>query len=557
MGPNSSGRAAADQEKAHASARGKGLDCDFLIVGSGFGGSVSACRLAQKGYSVAVMEMGRRWTEKDFPRTNWNVRRWLWRPGLRLFGFFNLRPFRHVMIICGNAVGGGSITYANTLLVPPDEVWDEGTWAGIADWKREMPAHFASAERMLGVTENRILGPADRMLQQVAEMAGVGHSFAPTRVATFFAADGEPAGARHPDPYFGGEGPARGTCTGCGGCMMGCRHDAKNTLDKNYLYLAERRGARVYEQTRVLDVRPRNGKPDGAEGYEVTTASTTRCFGKRRRVWRARNVVFSGSSLGTQELLFRLKESGSLPNVSDALGRHVRTNAESIVGVRFLKENADMSGGVAIGSSISLDARTRIEATRYPRGSDAMGLLTTMMVGGAPGLPRILGWLWHALAQPRVFWRLMNPLGFARQTVILLVMQTVDISLRMRLKRPWYWPFAKVLCTEGPRIPPCIPQANAFAEAMARRFGGHAVTSISEILFNIPFTAHCIGGCAMAASPDQGVVDAHHRVFGYRNLYVVDGSTLSANLGVNPSLAIAALAERAMAFIPAREAQEA
>lgn len=525
-------------------------DFDFLVVGSGFGGSVSACRLTEKGYSVAVMEMGRRWKPEDFPKTSWNTRRWVWRPGLKLFGFFNMRMFRHVMIICGNAVGGGSITYANTLLVPPDHVWDEGSWAGAADWKRDMPIHYAHAQRMLGVTDNKLMGRADIMLRNMADAAGVGHTFKPTRVAAFFPPEGEPGGKTYPDPYFGGEGPDRSTCIGCGGCMMGCKHNAKNSLDKNYLYFAEKRGAQVFEETQVVDVRPLGGKSDGADGYEVTTVRSTTWFRRQRRTFRVRNVVFSGSSLGTQELLFRLKQGGSLPNISDDLGNRVRTNAESILGVRF--PGQDMSGGVAIGSSIYIDQHTHIEATRYPKGSDAMGLMTTLLVGGKPGWTRILLWLGVALRHPVQFLRMSNPVGFARQTLIFLVMQTIDASLRMRLKRPWYWPFAKVLCSEGDRIPTFIPQANAFTEKMAKAFGGTPMTTITEILFNVPFTAHCMGGCAIAATPEAGVIDPQNRVFNYKNLYVVDGSMLGANLGVNPSLTITALAERAMSFIPVR-----
>jgi len=530
------------------------FDYDYIVIGSGFGGSVSACRLAEKKYSVAVMEMGRRWKPEDLPTSNWNTRRWLWRPGLKLFGFFNMRLFRHVTIICGNAVGGGSITYANTLLVPPDSIWDEGTWAGAADWKREMPQHFERAKSMLGVTENRLFGPADHLLKQMGEAAGVGHTFKPTQVATFFPPEGEAGGKTYPDPYFGGDGPSRSTCVGCGGCMMGCKHNAKNTLDKNYLYFAEKRGAQVFEETRVVDVRPLHGKADGSDGYEVTTEHSTVWFNKRRRRFTARNVVIAGSSLGTQELLFRLKQGGSLPNISNELGNGVRTNAESIVGVRFPGPQVDMTPGVAIGSSIYLDEQTHIEATRYPPGSDAMGLLSTLMVGGKPGWTRILSWLWAALRHPLMFFHMSNPFGFARQTLIFLVMQTVDASLRMRLKRPWYWPFSKQLCSEGNRIPTYIPQANAFTEKMARMFGGTPMTTLTEILFNVPFSAHCMGGCAIATSPEYGVIDPQNRVFNYKNLYVVDGSMLGANLGVNPSLTITALAERAMSFIPPRAA---
>jgi cholesterol oxidase len=527
-------------------------DFDYIVIGSGFGGSVSAYRLTEKGYSVGVMEMGRRWRPEDFPKSNWDARRWMWRPGLKMFGFYNMRLFRHAMIVSGNAVGGGSITYANVLLVPPDSVWNEGSWAGLADWQRIMPKHFATAEKMLGVTESKIMGEADLRLKKMADLQGVGDTFHAPRVGTFFAAAGEEGGKTYPDPYFGGEGPARGTCTGCGGCMMGCKHNAKNTLDKNYLYLAEKRGTQVFAETRVVDVRPLNGKEDGSDGYEVVTERSTTWFDKQRRTFRCRGVVFAASSLGTMELLFRLRQSGSLPRISDDLGKRVRTNAESLIGVRFPATDKSMSPGLAGGGSIYLDERTHIGAVRYPEGSDAIGLLMTVLCGGQAGWTRIFTWLWTLLKHPLKALHVHNPIGFARQTMLLLVMQTAEASLNMRLMRRWYWPFAKQLGSEGGPIPTFIPEANAFAEKGAKALGGTATTFLSEILFNIPTTAHCMGGCAMADSPARGVMDVQSRVFGYQNMLICDGSMLSANLGVNPSLTITALTEHAMSYIPAR-----
>jgi len=522
------------------------LDHDFVVVGSGFGGSVSACRLAEKGYSVAVIEMGKRWTADDFPKTTWNARRFLWWPSLKLFGFFDLRPFKHVMILCGNAVGGGSITYANTMLVPPEVVWREGSWLGIAEWESEMPAHYATAKRMLGVTQNEILGEADLMLKRMADDQGVGDTFYKTDVAVYFGK----AGQKHPDPYFGGEGPERSGCIGCGGCMVGCRYNAKNTLDKNYLYFAEKRGATIVPETRVVDIKPR-GAADGSEGYDVTTERSTAWFAKDRKTVTARHVVLAASALGTMDLLLRLKQRGSLPNISDKLGDDVRTNSESLIGVRFPGKEVDMSKGIAIGSGIHIDRFTHIEATRYSRGSDALGLLATMLVNGK-GFTRILRWIGNAFLHPIRFIRAGWPFGFARQTLIFLVMQTIDAKLRMRLQRRWFWPFRRSLSTQGQRIPTNIPQANLFAERAAAKFGGIPITSSSEILFDVPITAHCIGGCVMGRDATQGVIDGEHRVFGYQNLYVVDGSAVGANLGVNPSLTITALAERAMTFIPAK-----
>jgi cholesterol oxidase len=528
-------------------------DFDFIVIGSGFGGSVSAHRLTEKGYRVAVMEMGRRWTPENLPTTNWQIWRWIWRPELALRGFFNITPFRHVVILHGCAVGGGSITYANTSLMPPDTIWDRGSWAGLADWKREMPSYYETALRMLGVQENHILGPADHILRRTADASGIGNTFYRTHVAVLEGPEGERGGRACPDPYFGGDGPVRATCTGCGGCMMGCRYNAKNTLDKNYLYLAEKHGARVFPETRVVAVKPLNGRLDGSEGYEVHTVKSTAWIARERRRFTCRGVVFAASALGTMDLLFRLKESGSLPAISDQLGRRVRTNAESLIGVRVPHSAGDLSLGVAIGSGVYLDEHTHIEATRYPAGSDAMGLLATVLTEGRPGWRRILLWLKTMaiafLQHPLRTTRCLHPFGFARESIILLCMQTLDGHIDMRLGRPWFWPFQKMLMSSGKRIRTCIPQANEFAHKVATLAGGTPMSMVTEILFDVPGTAHILGGCPIGASPAEGVVDARHQVFGYRNMYICDGSVISANLGVNPSLTICALAERAMTYI--------
>ena len=536
-------------------------DYDYLIVGSGFGGSVSALRLTEKGYTVAVMEMGRRWSPDNLPHTNWKFWDYLWKPFFGLRGFLSLRLFRHVMILHGNAVGGGSITYAQTLLVPPKKVWSDGNWAALENWDAVMPGHYATAQRMLGVTENRRPGPADARLKQMAEAVGVADSFYYTDVGVFFGKDGDRPGTEYPDPYFNGEGPSRKSCVACGGCMVGCRHGAKNTLDQNYLYLAEKRGAKVFAETRVVDVRPINGRQDGADGYEVTTESTFARFFKKRTVTIVKNVVFAASSLGTQELLFKLKTAGSLPNISDDLGKRVRTNAESILGVRYPGTKDDMSKGIAIGSGIYIDENTHIEAVRYPEGSNLMKGLFTVLTGGRPGPTRIGAWLMAIIKlfikRPVDTIRNALPYRWSSETVIFLVMQTLEGHLNMRWTRPWYWPFSKTLTTHGDRIPTFIPEANDFTAKAAQATGGIGMSTITEIMFNVPMTAHCMGGCAMAATPDKGVIDAKNRVFNYQNLYVVDGSMLAANLGVNPSLTITALAERAMSFIPSAQERKA
>ena len=535
-------------------------DFDYIVVGSGFGGSVSALRLSEKGYRVGVMEMGRRWTPENLPETSWSLNRWFWRPSLALRGFFSMRYFRHVTILHGCAVGGGSITYACTMLRPPDKVWDSGSWKGLAEWKGEMPQHYDTASRMLGVVENRILGPSDKLLQRVANEIGIGDTFYRTSVAILQSPEGVPAGTTVPDPYFGGQGPERTTCKGCGGCMMGCRHGAKNTLDLNYLYLAEKLGAQIFAETRVVDVRPLDGRADGSAGYEVRTVNTFSRLKRDARSFTCRGIVFAASSLGTMELLFHLKDKGSLPAVSNQLGRFVRTNSESLIGVRVPRSSDDLSKGVAIGSGVYIDEHTHIEAVRYPDRSDTMGMLATILTGGELGKRRIGLWLKNLagslLLHPIRTSRLLQPIKFARESVILLCMQALEGHIDMKWERHMYWPFRKFLVSRGERVPTFIPAANEFAEKFARLAGGTAMSMLPEILFDVPGTAHCLGGCVIARSPEEGVIDDRHRVFGYKNMYVCDGSVVAANLGVNPSLTITALAERAMSYIPSRSASE-
>ncbi len=535
------------------------FDFDFIVIGSGFGGSVSALRLVEKGYKVAVMEMGRRWTPENLPRTSWSIHRWFWRPKLGLRGFFNMRFFSRVTILHGCAVGGGSITYATTLLPPPQKVWDAGSWTELADWKQEMPRHYETAAQMLGVTENKILGPADELLRKAAEAAGSGHTFYRTKVGIFEPAEGEPGGKTFPDPFFGGEGPERTTCIACGGCMMGCRYGAKNTLDLGYLYLAEKRGARVFPETKVVNVKPLGGASDGSAGYEVQTVRSTTWIRRHAQRFTCRGVVFSASALGTMELLFQLKEKKSLPAISNQLGKHVRTNSESLIGVRIPGYSEDVSQGIAIGSGIYIDEHTHIEAVRYPKGSDAMGCLTTILTDGRPGRQRIALWIKNViislLRHPLKTLRVLQPFGWAREFVILLCMQALDGEIEMRWQRPWFWPFRKFLGSRGEKVPTYIPKANEFAQKFARLTGGLPMSMVPEILFDVPSTAHCIGGCVIADSPSRGVIDSRHRVFNYKNMYICDGSVVAANLGVNPSLTITALSERAMSFIrPAAEA---
>jgi cholesterol oxidase len=382
----------------------------------------------------------------------------------------------------------------------------------------------------------------------------VGHTFYHTKVGVFQPALGASGNETFPDPFFEGRGPQRTTCIGCGGCMMGCRFGAKNTLDLNYLYLAESLGAKIFPETQVVDVKPLSGSEDGSEGYEVTSRKSTAWFSKQPRRFTTRAVVFSASSLGTMELLFRLREKNSLPHISPQLGKHVRTNSESLIGARMPGYHEDLSKGIAIGSGVYIDEHTHIEAVRYPAGSDVMGVLTTILTNGRPGPRRIGLWLANIarslLRHPWKTLRVLQPWGWAREFVILLCMQALDNEIEMCWQRPWFWPFRKFLVSRGAKVPTYIPKANEFAEKFALLTGGFPMSMLPEILFDVPGTAHCIGGCVIADSATNGVVDSQHRVFGYRNMYICDGSVVAANLGVNPSLTITALAERAMTFIP-------
>ncbi len=521
------------------------FDFDYAIIGSGFGGSVSAHRLTEKGYSVVVLEMGKRWKKDDFPHTTWNVRKYLWRPWLGMYGILQMTLVRDAFFLHGAGVGGGSLVYANTLLVPPDEAFADVKWVG-QDWKAALAPHYETAKKMLGVTESAVVVETDRMLKEVAEEMGRGHTWKKADVAVYF---GEP-GKTVPDPYFGGEGPERTGCTLCGGCMVGCRVGAKNSLDQNYLWFAEKRGAVVQPESRVVDVAP---LPGG--GYELTIENSTGFFRKRRKL-RARGVVVSAGSYGTVDLLMRCKERGSLSSLSDQLGTYLRTNSEALLGVRSNKPDVDYSRGIAITSGVFVDDKTHIEVVRYPRGSDALAPLATVLTDGGGWLPRPLRWLGTALRHPLQFLRTVIPFGWAQKTAILLVMQPVDNHLKYELRRPWYWPFSKKLDSargSGEPAPTYIPVANLVAKKLAKKMDGTPQSGLLEVLLNKASTAHVLGGCPMALGPDEGVVDPKSRAFGYEDLYIVDGSVIPANLGVNPSLTITAMAEHAMSHVPRRD----
>jgi cholesterol oxidase len=530
------------------------FDHDVVVVGSGFGGAVAALRLAEKGYGVHVYESGRRFEDDDFARTSWDLRRYLWAPRLGCFGVQRIHRLRDVVLLAGAGVGGGSLNYANTLYVPPAGFFRDPQWRDITDWQAELAPHYETASRMLGVVTNPCDGPVEQVMRQVAGDLGVGDTFRRTPVGVFFG----PPGERVPDPYFGGDGPERTGCTQCGNCMVGCRVGAKNTLRKNYLALAERRGARIEPLRTVTSVRPVDpARPE--RGYRVTTEATGAWLRKDRRTVTAGQVVLAAGAWGTQRLLHTMRVRGELPHLSSRLGELTRTNSEALGGAMTVRapRGVDLTRGVAITSSFHPDADTHVENCRYGRGSNAMGLLATILVPGDGRVPRPLRFAAQAVRRPVAFARSLSVRRWSERTVIGLVMQSLDNSLTVSPRRGL---LGGVRLTSrqghGQPNPTWIPSGHRALRQLAVRLGertGVPATpggSLGEVL-NVPMTAHFLGGVVIGASRDQGVLDPYHRVWGYPGLHVVDGSAVSANLGVNPALTITAQAERAMSLWPA------
>ena len=525
-------------------------DYDVLVIGSGFGGSVTALRLTEKGYKVGVLEAGRRFADADFGKTNWDVRRFIWAPKLGCFGIQRIHLLKNVVVLAGAGVGGGSLVYANTLYQPQtDAFYEDPQWVGITDWKSELEPHYDQATRMLGVTVNPTTTPCDVVLQKVAADMGIADSYHAAPVGVFFGERGaKQPGTVVPDPFFGGIGPDRAGCIECGECMSGCRHNAKNTLVKNYLFLAEQAGAEVLPLSTVTRVRE-----GGEGGYAVSVARTGRGR-KHHYELTADHVVFAAGTWGTQQLLHQMKASGDLPGLSDRLGLLTRTNSESICAATTSVRNPhkhDFHHGVAITSSIHPDERTHIEPVRYGLGSSSMAFLVTLMTDGGSGVPRLFKWLGMVARHPVAFANMFLGVGsWPVRTVIALVMQTHDNSITVLPKRTWWGGF-KLTSKQGhgEPNPTWIPAANRATRLMAKEIDGQAYGAVGE-LFDMPMTAHFLGGAVIGDSASTGVIDPYHRVYGYPGLHIVDGSAISANLGVNPSLTIAAQAERAASMWP-------
>ncbi|MDX5455725.1 MAG: GMC family oxidoreductase [Rhodococcus sp. (in: high G+C Gram-positive bacteria)] len=527
----------------------RATDYDVLIVGSGFGGSVTALRLVEKGYRVGILEAGRRFADADFAKTSWDLKRFLWAPKLGCFGIQRIHLLHDVLILAGAGVGGGSLNYANTLYKQPAPFFEDGQWAHITDWNDELSPFYDQARRMLGVVQNPHMTPADEIVKSVAEDMGVGDTFIQTPVGVYF---GEP-GRTVADPYFGGVGPDRTGCIECGECMTGCRHGAKNTLLKNYLGLAERAGAEIVPLTTVTGLRQ---APDGT--WDVDTERTGAWKRKNRRTYTAGHVVLAAGTWGTQHLLHHLKDTGALPELSDRLGHLTRTNSESIVGAGKMSvdPDLDLTRGVAITSSFHPTADTHIEPVRYGKGSNAMGLLQTLMTDGGGRTPRWLKFLGQVVKNPVQMARMLSVKDWSERTIIALVMQNLDNSIVTYTKKGLFGR-RKVTSRQGHGHPnpTWIPVGNEATRRIAEKIDGVPGGTWGEI-FNVPLTAHFLGGCVIGTDPEHGVIDPYHRVYGYPTLSVVDGAAVSANLGVNPSLTIAAQAERAAALWPNKGEQD-
>ena len=514
-------------------------DYDVVVVGSGFGGSVAALRLAEKGYKVCVLEAGARFEDKDFPKTSWRLHKFLFAPRLGLKGIQRIHKLPDVFILCGAGVGGGSLVYANTLYQPSDEYFNDPQWRDITDWKSELEPWYQIARRMLGVVKNPFFSNSDRAMQEVANEMGVGETFTLAPLGIYF---GEKEGIEHPDPYFGGDGPKRKSCINCGECMTGCRHNAKNTLVKNYLYLAEKLGVEVRPLTTATELIESNG----LWSIKVRKSSSWLPLSK---TLTANQVVVAAGAFNTQKLLHRMKSNGNL-KLSDALGKLSRTNSESLVGAIMPKSKMDFSEGAAITSSFFPNKNTHVEPVRYGKGSNMMGLLQTIMTSSDSALVRTKQWISTAIQQPTLIFRILNVRKWSERSVIALVMQNLNSSVTVFESKVFLG--SRKLSSKNDASnpnPTWIPEANEVAERIANNYGGFAAGNVGNLI-GAPFTAHFVGGCVIGKNKDEGVIDPYHRVWGYPTLHILDGSTITANLGVNPSLTITAQAERAISMWP-------
>ena len=515
-------------------------DFDVVVIGSGFGGSVAALRLTEKNYKVAILEAGKRFKDEDFPKTSWRLRKFLFMPRLGLNGIQRIHVLPDVLVLAGAGVGGGSLVYANTLYKPPASYFEDKQWRDITNWDQELSPWYDQASRMLGVAQNPYFSASDKAMKQVADQMGVGHTFKLAPLGVYF---GDGVGVKSKDPFFGGVGPDRSGCLQCGACMTGCRHNAKNTLPKNYLGLAESAGAKVFPENTVTKVEQ---LADGS--WVVTARKSSAWFGKKRR-FTAANVVIAAGTYNTQKLLHKMKTTGVLPKISDYLGKLSRTNSEALTGSIMPKGGTDFSKGSAITSSFFPDDHTHVEPVRYGKGSNFMGLLQTVMTDGEKIRDRRKQWLRQVVTKPSLLLKILDVRQWSERTVVALIMQNVDSAISVSSKRGL---FGFRLTSKNDSLTPnatYIPAANEVARRVAENNGGIAGGHIGDLV-NAPFTAHFVGGCVIGESIQTGVIDPYHRVYNYPTLHIVDGASVTANLGVNPSLTITAQAERAFSMWP-------
>jgi cholesterol oxidase len=515
-------------------------DFDVVVIGSGFGGSVAALRLTEKGYKVCVLEAGRRFSDKDFPKTSWRLRRFLFLPRLGLKGIQRIHVLPDVLVLAGAGVGGGSLVYANTLYKPPASYFEDKQWNQITNWDAELSPWYDQASRMLGVAQNPYFSPSDQAMKQVADQMGVGHTFKLAPLGVYF---GDGVGIKSKDPFFGGVGPDRSGCLQCGACMTGCRHNAKNTLPKNYLGLAESAGAKVFPEHTVTRVEQ---LLDGS--WSISARKSGAWFGGNRR-FTAAHVVVAAGTYNTQKLLHKMKSTGVLPKISDQLGKLSRTNSEALTGSIMPKGGTDFSKGSAITSSFFPDDHTHVEPVRYGKGSNFMGLLQTVMTDSTNIRDRRKQWLRQVITKPSLVLKILDVRQWSERTVVALIMQNVDSAISVTGKRGLFG--FRLTSKNDSKTPNAtyIPAANEVARRIAENNGGIAGGHIGDLI-NAPFTAHFVGGCVIGESINTGVIDPYHRVYNYPTMHIVDGASVTANLGVNPSLTITAQAERAFSMWP-------
>ncbi len=521
------------------------MEYDYIIIGSGFGGSVSALRLSEKGYKVLVIEKGKWYQANDFAKTNWDIKRWLWIPFLRCFGIMKMSFFRHITIASGVGVGGGSLVYANTLPIPTSAFFNTGSWSELNPWEEVLKPYYKTALKMLGAEQNPILFDADKALKSISQQIEKENHFFPTNVSVYF---GKP-NITQPDPYFNGKGPARTGCTFCGACMTGCPNNSKNSLDKNYLYLAQANGTKILAEKEVYSIKPINSN-NGSDGYEVCIKDSTTLF-KSKSTIKTKAVIFSGGVIGSIKLLLQLKKT-TLPNLSKKLGQDIRTNNETLISVSTLEPNLNFSKGVAIGSILHTDDNSHLEVVRYGEGSNAWKILHLPYSASKIFFIRFITIIKGFIFFPLQYFKIYFKNNWAKKTVVLLFMQTIDSTITFKKN---IFGGMKSSMSSGKKPTPFIPESIKLTSLYSKQVNGKASSFVGEALFGIPSTAHILGGAVMGKDADSGVIDKNNKVFGYENMYIIDGSMISANPGVNPSLSITAIAEHAMSKIKSKETE--